>query len=124
MRGSRAEAHYQAAAKYLQYDPKHPKAKAHMLRWAELRFGGLDAKLINEPTDPRELAFVMEDYKTMVGKYKTFSFDVGDRLADGTVRWKSSVVFPNENRRGDADLYEEYRSGNSRVLRIISLVHV
>ena len=121
MRGSRAEAHYQAAAKYMQYDPKHPKAKAHMLRWAELRFGGLDA---NEPTDPRELAFVMEDYKTMVGKYKTFAFDVGERAADGTVRWTGGMSFPNEHRRDDAGLYEEYRSGNRRVLRIASLVHV
>lgn len=121
MRGSRAEAHYQAAARYMQHDPKHPKAKAHMLRWAELRFGGLDT---NEPTDPRALAFVMEDYKTMVGKYKMFAFDVGDRLADGTVRWKSSVAFPNENRRDDADLYEEYRRGNRGLLRIASLVAV
>ena len=124
MRGSRAvraEAHYRAGARYMQQDAKHPKAKAHMLRWAELRFGAAADE--REPTEPRELARVMEDYATMVRKYTTFAFDVGERRADGTVLWTSAVMFPNEFRRDDKAIYEDYRSGRrGELLRVAKLV--
>jgi hypothetical protein len=105
----------------MQQDAKHPKAKAHMLRWAELRFGGAADE--RQPTEPRELARVMEDYATMVRKYTSFEFDVGERLADGTVLWTGGVSFPNEFRRNDAAIYEDYRRGKSGVvLRVVKLV--
>ena len=102
----------------MQQDAKHPKAKAHMLRWAELRFGAAA-----DPTEPRELARVMEDYATMVRKYTTFAFDVGERRSDGTVLWTSAVMFPNEFRRDDAVIYEDYRRGKrGELLRVALLV--
>ena len=105
----------------VQQDAKHPKAKAHMLRWAELRFGAAADE--REPTDPQELARVMEDYVTMVRKYTSFEFDVGERLADGTVLWTSCVSFPNEFRRNDVAIYEDYRRGKrGELLRVAKLV--
>ena len=86
-----------------------------------MRFGGAADE--RQPTDPLELALVMEDYVTMVSKYTTFAFDIGERRADGTVLWTSAVSFPNEFRRDDKAIYEDYRSGRrGELLRVALLV--